>query len=322
MALALIPIAIIILYLATAGSAQISAMTAKAHVGWLSGALSTFLLPEKLLIQYATKLAKYIASYLEPSFLFAESRVAGWISGIGQALGWNATHAHRNSSAIYNTAKWADTKLRSEIADDVLAKSKGQTTTIIRTTAPSVTIRRITTKDSEIALRNAITADAPGVIAHSFPKVKWDAAKWRKYLGIAATGTISLPFPRVLPFPGTIPKVQEKVNKSDSKRLSRLEKLLGITGLSALIGATFGKEIERFLKCGNTRGIAKAWCGANLSQLLGLLGGLAAITEGFGLVDFAKLVQSGISDGEGLVANFWQVDLTVATHDRQLGSAS
>ena len=73
------------------------------------------------------------------------------------------------------------------------------------------------------------------------------AREWRKWMGVVpAVGTVVLPFPRIIPKVGPISKPQAKINKSDSKRLSRLEKLLGITGLSALIGATFGKEIERF----------------------------------------------------------------------------
>jgi hypothetical protein len=73
-----------------------------------------------------------------------------------------------------------------------------------------------------------------------------------------------------------------------SKRIARLEKLLGVTGLAALITATFGAEITRFLRCKNTRGIAKAWCGADLAWLLGLLGAGVLVTERLSIVTLAE----------------------------------
>ena len=314
MFLVAIPLVILVLYLAAAGAAAISAMTAKAHVGFLGGFLKAVLIPEELLVKAATTLAKYIATALAPAYEYSAKIMARFIAGMGQALDWNATHAHRNSSAIYNVATWANTGLRKEIANEVLSKSKTSTTTIIRTTAPSVPIRRVTAKENAVAFRKSFEAELPKALPQTYPKVEWGPRKWRAWLGVLpSVGSVALPFPRIIPKVGPISKPQAKINKSDSKRLSRLEKLLGITGLSALIGATFGKEIERFLRCGNTRGIAKAWCGANLKALLGLLGGLAAVVGTFSLIDFAKFLQPLIVDGAKTALHFWQADIAGGT---------
>lgn len=297
MALIAIPIIVVLLFLSAAGTASISAMLGKAHVSWLGEIFNIGTAPLQILIKAATRLSEHIASALEPAYHSASIHVAGWLSGLGQALGWNATHAHRNSSATYNVAAWANTKLRAEITHDVEARTKGQTTTIIRTSAPSIPARRVSAKDNAIAFRHAFESEFPATLAHDYPKVRWTRREWAKWLGVVpAVGSIAVPFPRVLPRPQAIPKKQAKVNKSDAKRLSRLEKLLGITGLAALIGATFGKEIERFLRCPNTKGIAKAWCGSDLSGLLGLLAGIVAVEEGFSLVDFAKTLQAAQAD--------------------------
>lgn len=323
MVLVLVPIGLVVLYFATVGSAQISAMTGKAHVGFLSGVVSAFFLPEKLLIQAATRLAKYIATSLEPAYEYSAKIMARFISGLGQSIDWNSAHAHRNSSAVYNVAWWAKNRLAVQIEHNAIAKSKGQTTTIVRDTAPSVKVQRVTSKLNAVQFRHALDSALPGALVKDYPQVNWGAQKWRRWLGVLpATGSIALPFPRVIPRDVPIPKAQRKENTSTNKRLKRLEKILGITGLSALVGATFGKEIERFLKCGNTRGIAKAWCGANLSSLLGLLGGLIALEQTFDLESFAKELQSGITEAEGLIRHFWQADVAHAASDRQLGQAS
>lgn len=310
MALIAIPIIVIVLWLSAAGAASISAMTGKAHVSWLGEIFNIGTAPLQILVKAATRLAEHIASALEPAYHSASVHVAGWLAGVGQALGWNATHAHRNSSAAYNTATWANTKLRAEIEKNSLVKSKGQTTTIIRTSAPSIPARRIATKDNAVAFRKSFEAELPKALAHDYPKVKWDRRAWLKWLGVVpAVGSVTVPFPRVIPRPQAIPKAQKKVNDSTAKRLKRLEKILGITGLAGLITATFGGEITRFLRCSNTKGIAKAWCGANLKALLGLLGGLAAVVGTFSLIDFAKFLQPLIADGAKTALHFWRADI-------------
>lgn len=129
--------------------------------------------------------------------------------------------------------------------------------------------------------------------------VKPEVIRITRYIGATA-----------IPSPWAIPRFRDwahdlsRWRELTNRRVGRLEKILGIGGLAALITATFGAEITRFLRCKNTRGIAKSWCGADLSGLLGLLAGIVAITEGVSLLDFAEamvavedLVVQGILDG-------------------------
>lgn len=105
---------------------------------------------------------------------------------------------------------------------------------------------------------------------------------------VAAAGAIAIPGPFALPGFRHLWHDLTSWRTRIGHRVGRLEKLLGVTGLAALITATFGAEITRFLRCKNTRGIAKAWCGSDLASLLGLLGGLAAIEAGFSIVAMAE----------------------------------
>lgn len=122
-------------------------------------------------------------------------------------------------------------------------------------------------------------------------------------------GSITLPnpwlFPRFKDWYHDILKWRLHVNL----RLSRLEKLLGITGLAALITATFGAEITRFLRCKNTRGVAKSWCAADLKGLLWLIAGALAVADSFSLIGFAHYIEGGLEAGTKVVLKFWSKDV-------------
>lgn len=296
MVFALIPIALVVLYFATSGQALTASQNAKTNTGFWAQVLHYAQLPFALPVKYATELAKYIAAALWPAFKYAAPRVASFIAAHGQISAWSNAHAHRNSSAVYNTASWANTDLRKEITNTAIAHAGKETVVKIATTAPSVPVRRVTAKQNAVAFRHSFESEFPGTLARDYPQSLYTPKEWRKWLGVVpALGSIAVPFPRVIPKPVAIPK-QGKINTETNRRLKRLEKILGITGLAGLIGATLGKEVERFLRCPNTKGIAKSWCASDLSGLLGLLAGIVAVEEGFSLVDFAKTLQAAQAD--------------------------
>jgi len=306
-----IPLVIVAMYFATTGAAYVSGMTAKAHVGFLGQLFNLTTLPAQVLIRAGVALAKWITHQLEPAYLTAESHIAGFIARTHLTLGWNASFSHRNAVALHNTASWADTELRAEITAQAVAQAETFAKTKGRSLAPSPTLARATAKQNAVAFRHALDNAFPGELVKTYPEVNWTSRKWRAFLGVLpAVGGIALPFPRVIPRTIPIPK-QGKINSQTNRRLKRIEKILGISGLAGLITATFGREITRFLRCPNTRGIAKSWCGADLNALLGLLIGVAEIEAGFSLVDFAdtliaaqndvvNVILSGISEFDGV----------------------
>jgi hypothetical protein len=101
---------------------------------------------------------------------------------------------------------------------------------------------------------------------------------------LAGAGHIALPWPRL----GKV----ERAEHSLTKRVGRLEKLLGVAGLAALITATFGGEIVRMLRCGNVRKFGPQVCGVNANLLEGLFADAALVLGAISIVEFAKALQA------------------------------
>jgi hypothetical protein len=101
---------------------------------------------------------------------------------------------------------------------------------------------------------------------------------------IAGVGHIAIPWPRL----GRL----ERAEHSLTKRVGRLEKLLGVGGLAALITATFGGEIVRMLRCGNVRKFGPQVCGVNANLLEGLFADAALVLGAISIVEFAKALQA------------------------------
>lgn len=339
-----IPLALIALFLAAYGSALIAHHTSSGWVGWLAEKVGSIPLFGPLTIKQVVRLDEWIASAVKPAFDYADGKIAAFISYIGQVSSYGANHGYRNSLAMHNAFAWLlhvheptrDKVIEGRAAQLAAIKAGKMTPLGARSRYAAKAYAAATLASTEAAIlrklahdptwRAAVAADLP--LARPIPGVKGGMTKAEidekihAYVkaALAAAG-LALPFP-IPGKPIAIPKKQAKENADVNKRLRRLEKLLGLTGLAGLIGATFGKEIERFLRCKNTRGIAKAWCGADLNSLLGLLGGLVALEATFDLTAFAKEIQGGVTEAEGLVRHFWRADIAGPARDRQLGSAT
>jgi hypothetical protein len=101
---------------------------------------------------------------------------------------------------------------------------------------------------------------------------------------LAHAGHIALPWPRL----GKL----ERAEHTLTKRVGRLEKLLGVGGLAALITATFGGEIVKMLRCGNVRKFGPQVCGVNANLLEGLFADAALVVGAISIVEFAKALQA------------------------------
>lgn len=339
-----IGLGVLALFIFAYGSALAAHNTSTGFLGWLGEQVGNIPLFGPLTAKQLVRLDEWIAAAMKPAFDYVDGKIASFFGMVGQILSYAAVHGYRNSYAARNIAHWMKfiegPRIQKTATDQATAAAlvkAGKLTPLgarARYEAKAYAAASLATTEAAIlkklahdpAFQAAVAADLP--LAKPIPGVKGGMtkaeidAKVKEYVkaALAAAG-LAPPFPITARAPA-IPKKQAKENSDVNKRLRRLEKLLGITGLSALIGATFGTEIERFLKCRNTKGIAKAWCGANLSSLLGLLGGLIALEQTFDLESFAKELQSGITEAEGLIRHFWQADVAHAASDRQLGQAS
>lgn len=310
MFLVAIPIVILVLYMATAGAALISSMTAKAHTSFWGGVIFVAAAPLIYTVKAATLLAKYLAHELYPAYNSSSKHVAGWLSAIGQGIDWGSAGEFRTKVALAQATFWAKHKLAAQITKTATAKATdaaviktGKLTPLgakFRYQAKAIEAAIIKSLEGDIlkkiahdkTFQSAIAADLP--LARPLPGVKGGYTKAqldvkiKEYIKAAlASAGLALPFP----YPGkpfALPKSQQRINSQTNKRIKRLEKILGISGLAALITATFGREVTRFLRCPNTKGIAKAWCGADLTGLLGILGVATVITGNFSIVQLAE----------------------------------
>jgi len=305
-----IGVGLLAMFLVAYGSALVAHNQSTGWLGWLSEQVGSIPLFGPLTIKQAIRLETWITTALKPAFDYADGKIAAFISYLGQISGYHSDQQLRTAVAMFNTAAWANTKLRSEIVTHATASATAAALVKSGKLVPikklrdwqanyaaqielrhieAVILRKI---GHDPAWKNAIAADLP--LARPIPGVKGGLTKAeidekvRAYVkaALAAAG-LALPFP-IPGKPVAIPRPQAKINHNTNTRLRRLEKLLGIAGLAGLITATFGGEITRFLRCKNTRGIAKAWCGADLSALLGLLGTAIAIEGNFSIVDMAE----------------------------------
>lgn len=276
-------------------------------------------------------LARSIANAMEDTFAGNHSKAAGFFGQNSKTNEWTNHLVRRNAISTNRLGQFITTvklpKLQKNATEAAtaaaLAKAgkltplgararyqAAQAETALETKFKGAILRDIT---HDPAFRNAIAADVP--LGRALPGVRGGYtkaeidARIREYVkaAISAAG-LAIPFP-IPGKPLSIPKKQAKENTETNKRLKRLEKILGASGFAALLTATLGGEITRFLKCKNTRGIAKAWCGANLKALLGLLTGLLAAVGVFSLIDFAHYIEDGIEDGAKLVLHFWSKDV-------------
>lgn len=343
------------LFLFAYGSALAAHNTSTGFLGWLAEQAGAIPLFGPLTAKQLVRLDEWIAAAIKPAFDYVDGKIAAFFGMVGQILSYAAIHGYRNSYVARNMAHWMKfiegpriQKAAIQQATAAALVKAGKLTPLgarARYEAKAHAAATLAATEAAIlkklahdpAFQAAVAADLP--LAKPIPGVKGGMtkaeidAKVKEYVktALAAAG-LALPFPIPARSPA-IPKKQAKENSDVNKRLKRLEKILGITGLAGLITATFGGEITRFLRCRNTRGIAKAWCGANLNALLGLLGGLAAVVGTFSLIDFAKFLQPLIADGAKTALHFWRADIeggidqafgaggSAATRDPGFGSA-
>lgn len=303
-------IGVLALFFFAYGSALAAHNTSTSFLGWLAEQAGNIPLFGPLTVKQLVRLDEWIASAMKPAFDYVDGKIAAFLSYIGQVSGYAANHGYRNSLALHNAFSWllgvhepARDKAVANRAAQLAAIKAGKMTPLgarARYEAKAYAAATLASTEAAIlkklahdpAWKDAIAADLP--LARPVPGVKGGMTKAEidelvhSYVQTALRAAgLALPFP-IPGRPIAIPKKQAKENADVNKRLRRLEKILGLTGLAGLIGATFGKEIERFLRCKNTRGIAKAWCGADLGALLGLLGTAIAIEGNFSIVEMAE----------------------------------
>ena len=322
MVLLLIPAAVILLFFVSYGMAFLARPISGGWIGWLTGAVTKSLTIGLSLIPGATSLAKWLTHQIGNTYAQVESQGVGWLVGLKSYLGFVAQSQFAIGYDLYRFAQWTV----NHFVPQAIKAATHELHSVTSTTAKIAgRVERVVVKIPTLTkaqIQQAIAADIPGVIGRDIPLLKWLERHWKE---IAAAGGLAGVIGSAIPWGGTIPGVKgiPKAISDLQKRAKRLEKLLGATGAAALVTTALAKlGLGWMPKCNNLKRVGPSFCGASLSALIGLFAGLAAVAGTFNLVDFAKLVQDGISDGEGLVRHFWDADTPGPGRDRQLGESS
>lgn len=227
---------------------------------------------------------------LAPAFIEGVEGIVSFFHVLGQLSFYNVHALWRTATTFASFSHWI---VHSFIPRQLRAVAHlvGDTT-IVKVSKYALSKAQILDVEHhlEAYVRKAIGATIPGVVPKAWPRVNWTPKHWREWLGLGAVGG-------ALALPGTLAWEKlfgRRVNRElidAQKRLRRLEKILGATGAAAIVTYGLAKiGLGWMTRCKNLRGIGKSFCGADLASMVGLLGGLIALEEGFGLEDFAKLL--------------------------------
>lgn len=107
-----------------------------------------------------------------------------------------------------------------------------------------------------------------------------------------------------------------------ARRIGRLEGLLTIAGLTALVAAVLTRLGAGWVRCSKVGRVGRAICGVEESLLDTLLVDTLAVFGTLSLVEFAHELQEGIGDLAGLTRHFWRADVPGTSGHRQLGHAA
>lgn len=285
------------------------------HTGlnWVDDAIN-------FLIDKAINLSVQFTQWLAPHFIENSNRIVRYFHQLGQLSYYAAHFAYRTGITVANYENWfANVYLPRKLHQFT---SRATDLTIIKTRTIPLSKAQLTHLEQAIEahVKSVAAGAIPIFVPKTWPKVNWTPKRWREWLGLGALGGL-LALPGATAWEKEILGKLGKLDANVAKRLRKLNYLTAFAGVGALVAAGLAKiGLGWMTRCNNLKHIGPSFCGANLEKLIGLFLGLAALTETFNIVDFAKLVQSGVSEGEGLVTHFWQADVQAAARDRQLGS--
>lgn len=290
----------------------LAALFAKPIVNFVHTGISWFDKSIEFLTNKAIDLAIELTKFMAPTFIQSANRLVNNFHQLGELAHYGAHFASRTAATVHSFAAWtvhdfvprtakahaADAGVKSGIKARVQPFTKAQLRTLENTL------------DGRYA--RATAATIPVAVPHAWPKVNWGVKKWRAWLGIAA-GAGALTLPGSTAWDRAKWKEQNRTNTQTHKRFRTLNWLLAFTGAAALVTAGLAKlGLGWMSKCKNLKHIGPAFCGADLSGLIGLFGTLAVIEGNFSIVTMAegmlaveermvKLIGGAFSELDGIV---------------------
>lgn len=292
MALVLVPILIIVMWFALAGTVRGSDYWAQAFVGWLANVLRHVPLVGSLAAGQVTKLSRWLANKLGAAALLMESHIAGFFAGVLTVVKFVAFWTFAWPVEMLLTTKWL---LHDEIPRLIhaLKTAPGVLTRIVTRTI-GLTRREwaaVKTLAASVA-RSAVHIPLGALSLPDLNAIRWLRHNYKALVAAAAVaGGLAMPWP-------TLRRLMHRTDAL-SKRLHRVEALLGVTAFAAIMARVLGLASPRCLRGGNVGRIARGICGMPLRWFNDVL---ALLTDFFVLTEICEVI-GWLEAGFGVVAN-------------------
>ena len=297
---------------------------ASGWLGWASRFAHDLVTGTTYIVENLVPLSSFLLHELGKAYNAVYQQCGTWLGGVENYVNMRITALSNMASALNDFAKWL---LGREIPRLIRA-IPGEASKIVRVVEKRVIriehsvvkIVGLTAHAAEVAVVGVIDRDFPFLL----PELRYIKKHWKQLVKILeAAGALTLP--GLITFPGSIRNWVDRELSKLWKRIKAKEKtIVGVVG-AAVVAEALRKLGMSWARCTNWKRLGRAGCNlspGSITNLLGLIAGLAVLDQGLSLDALAKKVQAGLVEGEGLVTHFWQADVKPKIADRQLGSAT
>lgn len=280
MVLVAVPLLILLAGLVAIAIAQQSRAFSDALVRFFFPYLPVYGLIGRAIDKAITGLASWISNRVGHFFTAHEARIVAWFGG----LLWYVKLVFEASTwpgdLLFQVTRWLlETKIP-QLIRALVRHIAGEAHVAKAVATGTVQTVYKVVKLAKADARAAVIAAFPG-LALELPALRWLYKHWRLVAAVVAgaAGAIAIPIPGV----GGI----ERGERAIKKRLSRVEKLLGVTAIAAVMARVLHVS-PKCLRDGNVGRTARALCGMDTGLLDSLLFDVLAVAGVLSVVEFAE----------------------------------
>jgi hypothetical protein len=247
-------------------------------------------------------------------FAQVEGTAVSWLGALGNVSDYTWKSLAGIAYDVHDFSRWLVLK---EIPSLIRALPNAVTNVVHAITTRVVQVERTIVKLpglTKAQIRAAVAVAIPGIIAHDLPYFEW-LRKHLKALERVIAGGVGAALGGLIHLPRDLVGIR--------KRLGKIEHILAGTLGVALVTTALARLGLTWIRCNNWKRLGRAGCQLPtnaISNLLGLVAGLAVLETGLSLETFAKELQPLIAEGATEARHFWKADIAGAAKDRQLGS--
>lgn len=276
-------------------------------VGYLADALKLTAGPLIFVTQQVVKLTSWLAHTIGPHFLQVEQHAVGWLTGMAEYVEFLARSW---ASAAYDLDRFGSWLLTTYLPKAIRNLPNSVTHVVHSITTRVVHVERTVVKLpglTKAAVRAAVAVAIPGLIAKDLPYFDW-LKKHLKALEKILAGAAGAVAGTVVGLPKDLVGIR--------KRLAKLERISATSLAAGAVALALARLGVSWVRCNNWKRLGRAGCNLDpnaITQLLGLVTGLALIEGNFSIVALAEdmlaieenvvgLVTGAFSELDGIAA--------------------